>query len=183
MSNERKIPVKNRSSGRVGYKIDSLRVYRSWPKPNDVLFIPIDELIELKVGVPGGKKLLEGYLLIEDVEALSLIFDNEVEPEYKYTEKEISFLLYEGTDEQFLDCLDYSPVGVLDLVKSMAIQKQPNTTAKLDAINKKFNVNLARLIENAKDSVLTEESIVENKRRTLPITVEPTVSKYKVINK
>lgn len=184
MSNSRKVPVKNRSSSRVGYKIESLRVYRSWRKTGDIVFIPIDELIELKVVVPGGKKLLENYLLIEDEEALSLIFDN-IEPEYRYSEKEIEFLLYEGSNEQFLDCLDYAPNGVLELIRSMAIKKQPNTTIKVDAINKKFQINLNRLIENSKDILELENTVVENKRRAAPVVVESSsnTSKYKVVNK
>lgn len=188
MVNLRKVPVKNRTEGRVGYEIPSLRVSRSWRKVGDVLYIPIDELIELRSAVPGGRKLLEDYLLVEDEEAIAEIFDHEVAPEYFYSEKEIEFLLYEAEDEPFLDCLDYAPLGVLNLIQSFAIKKKPNTTAKVDAINKKMKINLNLLIENsaeAPDEVVAAEA---PQRRAAPVVVtknekNKSNSKYKIIEK
>lgn len=180
-----KIAVKNRSSSRVGYKIESLRVYRSWKKTGDVLFIPKEELIELRIAVPGGLKLLEDYLLIEDETARSEVFGYELEPEYAYSEKEIEYLLYEGPDEQFLDCLDYAPYGVLEIIKQMAIKKKPNTTVKFDAINEKFKINLNTLIVNAGSDISDEETIT-SKRRAAPVIIpkeEKTEGKYKVVKK
>lgn len=171
MDKNRKVVVKNRTKGMVGYKIDTLRVYRHWDKTGDILYISIDELIELST-LPGGLKLLEKYLLIEDEEAVSIVFGREMEPEYNYTEKEIDFLLYKAEDNQLFDCLDYAPEGVLRIIRSKSVDKIPNTTAKVEAINKRLNINLSMIRINAEDaaSELVEE--VETKRRSAPVVIE-----------
>lgn len=180
----RKIPVQSRAKSQVVYKIDSLRVERLWSKTGDIINIPIDELIELAT-VSGGKKMLEDYLLIEDKEALSVIFDHELAPEYSYKEAELDFILHKGTNEQLLDALDYAPQGALDLIKIMAIQNKPDTTIKIEAINKKFGINLNTIIKNAE----IEEAFVEEEiptRRTAPVEISAKPSstpKYKVVEK
>ena len=181
MDMSRKVTVKNRTKGMVGYKIDTLRVYRHWDKTGDVLFITIDELIELST-LPGGLKLLEKYLLIEDEEAIMAVFGREMEPEYKYTEKEIEFLLYKAEDDQLFDCLDYAPEGVLRIIRSKSIDRIPNTTAKVEAINKRLNINLSVIRTNA-ESPENDDAVVEvdQKRRSAPVVIEKTEtqSRYK----
>lgn len=166
----RKIFVTNRSRGTVVYRIPHLRVERIWKKPGDVLQIPIDELIEVTM-IPGGKRILEQYLMISDQEVLDLIFVDGIVPEYRYGPKEIEYLLYTGTNEEFLDTLDYAPKGVLDLILAMSIKKLPDTVVKVEAINKKFNVNLQAIRSNAtpEEEHLIEE--IKTQRRTAPIEI------------
>jgi len=180
MNNDRKIPVINRTKGRLGYKIDTLRVSRHWLNTGDVLYISINELIELTT-VPGGLKLLEKYLLIEDEEAITLIYGRELEPEYKYSEKEIEFLLYEGTDAQLLDCLDYAPQGVLKIIRAKATNKLPNTTVKVMAINQKLAINLSSMNINNQEEVAPEVEVETNARRSEPVKLPTAPSKYKVV--
>ena len=186
----KKIKVYNRTSGGLGYTIDALRITRSWDKQGDYLNIGIDELLELKT-VPGGMELLEKFMLIEDEEALKLIFDDrELEPEYKYGVAEVDFLLYESTLEQFLDALDYAPQGVLDLILAGAKNKLPNTTAKISAMNDKYKININKMYELNQDTEVAEEGEAANtsKRRSAPIVknvekLTPSVPKYDVVSR
>lgn len=181
-----KIAVVKRAKGSVGYKIDTLRVSRSWKHDaKDPIYIPVAELIELTT-IPGGRKLLEEYLIIQDEEARLEVLGIETSPEYLYTEKEVNYLLHKASNEQLLDCLDYAPIGVLDLIKMLAIQAKPDTTVKIDAINAKFNINLEELIKlNAELRPASEEGHIEaqTERRSAPIVLdeqEP-IKRYKII--
>ena len=96
-----------------------MRVSRSWEHDaKDPIYIPVAELIELTT-IPGGRKLLEEYLIIQDEEARLEVLGMETSPEYLYTEKEVNYLLHKASNEQLLDCLDYAPKGVLDLIKNV----------------------------------------------------------------
>lgn len=188
VNKEKRVKVVNRTSGSLAYKIDTLRVTRHWRKPGDYLNISIAELLELKT-VRGGQSLLENYVIIEDKEALSVLFpDQELEPEYNYGLKEIEALLYEADTEQLLDALDFAPKGVLDLIKAKSAEKLPNTTAKIEAINKKFNIDLNKVNELYQEKEILEEKPEPiRRRRTTPIieTGEPkqesSLPKYKVV--
>ena len=173
---DKKVKVVNRTDGMLGYSIPELRIKRFWRKPGDYLNISVAEMLELKT-VPGGMALLEDCVVIEDEEAIKLVFDDkEMEPEYRYGLKEVDFLLYEATLEQFLDALDYSPQGVLDLIKANAKKKLPNTTAKISAINDKFNIDMNKIHElgkpDADEEQVEEKPVVESKRRAAPIIEE-----------
>lgn len=190
VNKEKRVKVVNRASGSLAYKIDTLRVTRHWRKPGDYLNISIAELLELKT-VKGGQSLLENYVIIEDEEALSVLFpDQELEPEYKYGIKEIEVLLYEADTEQLLDALDFAPKGVLDLIKSKSAEKLPNTTAKIEAINKKFKIDLNKVNEFYQEKEIKEESPEPTRRRrTAPIVEteelkkETSLPKYNVVKK
>ena len=43
------------------------------------------------------------------------------EPEYYMSEQQIINLLKHGSMDAFLDCLDFAPVGVIELVKKFAV--------------------------------------------------------------
>lgn len=182
MDLNKKVSVRNRAKGSISYTIDSLRVTRVWTGTGTVINIPINELIELTT-IPGGQKLLDKYLVIEDAEALTAIYDYDLAPEYAYGEAEIDYLLHAGTNEQLLDALDYAPQGVLDLIRGMAIKQIPDTTAKVNAINEKFQINLTTLIANAADDTETKEEENVAARRSEPIVIEKKAapSKYKVV--
>lgn len=188
VNKEKRVKVVNRASGSLAYKIDTLRVTRHWRKPGDYLNISIAELLELKT-VKGGQSLLENYVIIEDKEALSVLFpDQELEPEYNYGLKEIEALLYEADTEQLLDALDFAPKGVLDLIKAKSAEKLPNATAKIEAINKKFKIDLNKINELYQEKeILEEKPEPTRRRRTAPIieTEEPkqesSLPKYKVV--
>lgn len=182
----KRVKVTNRTGGSLAYRIESLRVVRHWVKPGDHLNISIDELLELKT-VNGGTEILEDCVVIEDKEALRILFpDKEIEPEYAYGLKEIEFLLYEGETAQLLDTLDYAPKGVLDLIKSKSIEKLPNEMSKINAINDKFNIDINKIHELSKEKDIHEpKEEPKRKRRAKPLIEEetPEIPKYNVISK
>ena len=118
-----------------------------------------------------------------------------VEPEYFYTEEDIKHLLLDGSIDEFLDCLDFAPKGVIDILKDLAVSLPLNDMQKREAILKKtgFNVTNAIAIQNTKydgeaESVENEEKAKKRRvakeengsehnsgRRTAP-------PKYKVIS-
>ena len=76
--------------------------------------------------IPGGEVILREYLVIDNKEALDELLNGGVEPEYFYTEDEIKTLLLTGSLDQLMDCLDFAPGGVIDLVKKYAVELKIN---------------------------------------------------------
>jgi hypothetical protein len=174
----KKVAVISRSKGSVSYSIPTLRVSRTWLQAGDSIDIPIDELLELRV-TAGGAKLMDKYLMIADPTAYAIVYnEEEMIPEYQYGIEEVKYLLYEGTVEQLMDAIDYAPQGVLDLIKQLAVKKMPDKTDKIEVINKKFNINLLTIVQNATLEEDAEEKTVV--RRSEPVVIQPkTPSKYK----
>ena len=52
--------------------------------------------------------------------------DKNFEPEYHYTEDDIKTLLISGTLDQFLDCLDFAPDVIKDMIKDLAVELPVN---------------------------------------------------------
>ena len=107
-----------------------------------------------------------------------------IETERGLNQDEIKYLLYEAEDNALLDCLDYAPVGVLELIKEFSLEKMPNTTAKIKAINQKLNINLNKIIEMMRDDDddVGKQSTT-NGRRTAPVVLPEKKEKYKVVSK
>lgn len=160
------IKVKNRDNGRVGYTIPDLgNLHRDF-SIGEEKEITMDELRKLSY-IPGGKILLQDCLLIENDEAIKELL-GEVEPEYKYSEKEIKYVLQNGTLDQLKDTLDFAPLGVVDLIKDMAVKLEINDIAKRDYILKKTGFNVTKAIEiNKETAEVNKES--DKVRRTSPI--------------
>lgn len=89
----------------------------------------------------------------------------EVEPEYNYTPEDIKKLLQEGTLDELLDCLDFAPEGVTDLVKVIAVELPLNDVAKREAILEKLHFNVTNAIEIKKETELPTEKTEAPKRR------------------
>ena len=73
------------------------------------------------------------FLQIEEEKILK-DFNISVQPEYFMNEAQIKELLISGSLEAFLDCLDYAPTGVIDLVKELAIKIPLADYDKKDAL-------------------------------------------------
>ncbi len=184
------IKVTNRDSGRVGYKIEELGVRRQFA-PRETKEISFEELEKLSF-LSGGLTLLKNYLIVKNEDAMKEL-GIRVEPEYYYTEDQIKNVLLNGTMDEFLDCLDFAPEGVIDSLKKMAVDIPLNDVQKRDAILEKTGFNVTRAIEikntkydgeieSEKDSstpkrraAIPKEESTEAVRRTLP--------KYKVVTK
>ena len=79
-----------------------------------------------------------------------------------------------GSLDALLDCLDFAPTGVIELVKSLAVSLEINDISKRNAILEKTGFNVTKAIEinheTSEDSVDTVKT-----RRTAPITQKNTV--------
>ena len=163
-----KIKVRNRKKGSIGYQIPDLSVNRIF-RQGEVKELTMEELRKLKF-IPGGNTLLQNYLLVENEEAIKELIGN-IEPEYNYTEKEIEWLLLNGSIEQLADCLNFAPLGVIDLVKNLAVDLKIDNMSKRRLIESKTGLNVTRAIEIKEDieKEKQEDAQPEAQRRATPV--------------
>lgn len=187
-----KIKVINKFNGTVGYEVPELGVHRNF-YPKESKDISFDELEKLSF-IPGGDDILRNYLEIADEDVVMELFNEKSEPEYHYSEEDVKKLLTVGSLDQFLDCLDFAPDAIKDMIKDMAVELPLNDMAKRNAIQEKlgFDVTKAIEIKNTKYDGENEADIKENDshsgRRAAPIksdktTTTPSGRRYKPINK
>ena len=178
----REIKVTNRGSGSVGYTIPDLGNLSRHFENGETKTLTFDELEKLS-WVPGGEYLLKNCLVVEDEEAVNQLL-NKVEPEYYYSKDDVKRLLTIGTIDEFLDCLDFAPVGVLDMVKTMAVELPLNDVAKRDAILNKLNFDVTKAIELRKSmNIETEKKAGEGRRAATPSKTTEAAPARRVIKK
>ena len=189
IENDKMIKVTNKDNGHVGYTIPDLNLTRTFAA-NETKEISMNELRKLSY-VSGGKVLLRDYLVLDNQEAIEELL-NKVEPEYYYTEEDVKNLLLTGSLDALKDCLDYAPVGTIDLLKKVAVELPLNDVAKRKAILEMtgFNVDSAIMInEETKDEKVSEPTVrrvnsqnIATEKPTGRRTEAPT-SPIKIINK
>lgn len=165
------IKVMNRDNGTVGYTIPDLNNLHRNFQPKEEKEVTMEELRKLSY-LPGGETIIRDCLIIENEEALKELLCD-VEPEYFYTEEDIKTLLTSGTIDQFMDCLDFAPAGVIDLVKDLAVKMEINDIRKRQAILEKTGFNVDKAIQINKETS-EEEMPVEKTRRAQPISTNAT---------
>lgn len=170
--------VKNRSAGVVLYKIPEDNIVRRFA-PGETKRLSYEELLHLSYQ-PGGDALLLNFLQIQS-EGVPKSLGIKTEPEYYMSEQQIVDLLKNGSMEAFLDCLDFAPVGVIELVKKYAVTLPLDNYEKRQALKAKtgFDVDMAIANSGLEPDAKEEEKIkaaVET-----PTTGRRTTSKYKVI--
>ena len=138
------IKVINKDNGIVGYTVPDLGVHRNF-YPGETKEVTYEELEKLSF-IPGGMVILKELLEITDREATKQLFSKEPEPEYHYTKDDVKRLLLTGTLDQFLDCLDFAPEVIKDMVKDMAVDLPLNDIAKRQAIQEKLGFDVTREI-------------------------------------
>ena len=130
--------VKNRSAGMVVYKLPELGIRREFA-PGETKKISYDELEKLTYQ-SGGRTLMNKYLQInstqEKVSAVAVLDELNLkhEPEYFMSEAQVTELLKNGSMDEFLDCLDFAPAGVIDLIKDISVKLPLNDIEKRAAI-------------------------------------------------
>ena len=158
------IKVLNRDNGSVVYSIPEMngltRVFQS----GETKEVSFEELQKLSY-IPGGMYLLQNNLVILDnKQAINLLL-GEVEPEYSYTKEDIINLMKNGSLDEFLDCLDFAPGGVKDLIKTLAVELPLNDVAKREAIFNKLGFNVDNAIRIKKEAADPDEERPVSKRR------------------
>ena len=174
MNKNTKIKVKNRSTSSISYALPDMNNFRRRFAAGEVKELPFEEVQKLTY-IPGGDYMLQHYLLIENIEARDEILGS-VELEYDFDEAAVKNLLVNGSMDQLLDCLDFAPLGVIDLVKKVATDIKLNDIRKREVIYKKtgYNINSAIMINEE-----TDESVKEDK--TSGRRVQPTIEEVKPV--
>lgn len=168
LKGDTQITVTNRDNGTVGYTIPDLNNLHRNYQAKEKKSITMEELRKLSY-IPGGLYLLRNCLVLDNKEAIQELL-GEVEPEYFYSEAEIKQLLKTGSLAQLEDCLDFAPKGVIDLVKSIAVETELNDINKRQVILNKTGFNVTKAIEINRET--TEAEVQEEKvRRAAPVTV------------
>lgn len=158
MINEKAIySVKNRSASTVIYSIPEMNNLRREFRPGEIKSVTGSELIQLSYR-PGGRRIIENYLLINNEEVLDGL-NMEVEPEYKLDEAGVVKLLKDGSEDQLIDCLNFAPEGVKDLVKAVALAMPLNDLNKCKIIKDMLGYDV--LFVRSTNEQIAKESGVE----------------------
>ena len=146
--------VKNRSSSMVVYRIPETNLRREFA-PGETKRIPFGELEKLTYQ-PGGRELLENFLqILEEEVTTNLNVHRELE--YDMSEEQVRDLLLTGSVDAFLDALDFAPIGVIDLIKSMAVALPLTNLQKRKALKDKTGFDVDRALMH-----IEEERAEEN---------------------
>lgn len=189
MDNEKLIKIENRSGGNVGYRIPEMGVRRQFTKMGEIKEIPFKELRALSY-TPGGDVLLKQFLMVHDRDAITALLNEDMEPEYFYTEEQIKQVMISGSVDEFKDMVDFSLEGGRDIIKKLAVELPLNDIAKREYIKEKlsFDVNKAIFINNESSKPVEEEE--KSKRRVSlpnaqteekPATTGRRIPKYDIV--
>lgn len=168
------IKVLNRDNGSVCYSIPEMNGLRRVYQSGETKQVTFEELQKLSY-IPGGMTLLKQNLVILNDEAVNRLLGH-VEPEYRYTEADVIKIMREGSLDQFLDCLDFAPDGVKELIKTLAVEMPLNDVNKRQAIFNKLGFNVDNAIRIKKESEQPVKAAPAAHRR-VQITQTPTVSR------
>ena len=140
-----KIAVKNRSNSTVVYSIPEMGIRREYA-PGETKRVMKDE-IEALTYRAGGMNLLNRFLQVGDESVLQAM-SMSVEPEYWLSEEEVKKLLLTGSLDEFLDCLDFAPEGVIELIKKYAVSLPLNDVSKRKALKDKTKYDVDSILRN-----------------------------------
>lgn len=180
MADERIFEVKNRSSSILVYSIPEERIRREF-MPGETKRIKFTEL-EMLSYQPGGQSMINNYLLIKDAQGVKEL-NTKTEPEYYMTEEQVVDLIKNGSLDAFLDCLDFAPAGVIELVKDLSVKLPISDYQKRQALKDKigFDVDAAlrHLEEERAESV---EAVTEEPHERRVKAEEPTARRIIIPN-
>jgi hypothetical protein len=179
--------VKNRSASRVVYRIPEEGIRREFG-PGEVKQLSFAELEKLSYQ-PGGVAMMANFLQIQNADAVQNL-GIRTEPEYHMTETQIIDLIKTGSLDAFLDCLDFAPVGVIDLLKKFAISIPLTDYDKRKALKEKTGLDVDAALKNiAAEKADEGKQATTNTRRIQPVVEETSPGRrtsganYKVVTK
>ena len=177
--NEKYLIVKNRSTSRVIYQIPSLNIRREFA-PGEAMKISLNELHKFMYE-PGARSLLENFLQLQ-AESVLQDFNINTQPEYFLDEQQVKDLLLTGSLDAFLDCLDFAPIGVIDLIKSYAISLPLSDYNKRQALKEKIGFDVDAALINQKKEQEEEQSVNTNKTQTVRPQAAPSTTRRTTVN-
>ena len=137
----RKVAIKNRSTATVIINIPNRGIMKELQPGQTINTLTFADIEDYSYQ-PGGEVMLKEYLQLSEVDIKDLDF-GEPQPEYNYGEKEIEELIKTGSLDAFLDCLDFAPTGVIDIIKKMAVDLPMTDTQKIKALEEKTGFDAA----------------------------------------
>ena len=194
MDTNKKVQVRNRSNRVVIYHVDDMHVRREFA-PGETKMIPVEELMALSQKA-GGAYIIRNSLFIQDAPTVKEM-PMKVEPEYYLDDKGVIDLLKNGSVDALLDCLDFAPNGVIDLVQKYALELPLTDTRKIKAIKNKIGFDVALALKH-KEELAAEaaeaaangetESGMRVTARRVPISIAEdagrrTTPRYNVVKK
>lgn len=187
--NAKTYKVKNRSASMVVYTIPEMNVRREI-MPGEIRSIPFEELEALSYQ-PGGRTLMADFLQLQ-AEEVTQELGIKREVEYDMSEEDIKNLILNGSLDEFLDCLDFAPIGIIDLIKSFAVELPMSDMAKADALKKKTGFDVVTALANIRkeqeddvEAAATEvpQRRVQKKEAATKPAERRTTPKYTVVSK
>lgn len=168
-----KFKVKNRSSSQVIYRIPEDGIRRAFA-PGETKEITFGELEKLTYR-EGGPEILKNFLQILDEKVTSGL-NVHTEAEYYMSEQQIVELIKTGSLEAFLDCLDYAPQGVIDLLIQLSTRVPLEDYKKRQALKEKTGYDVDAAIKNMKAEQEDDDSAFKAINTSSTSTAQPTVS-------
>lgn len=156
MTNETYFNVKNRSAGIVVYSIPEDGIRREFA-PNEIKRIRFQELEKLSYQ-SGGRELMQHFLQITSAEVLNNL-NIQAEPEYYMNDEQVIDLIKNGSIEAWLDCLDFAPIGVIDLVKKYAVAVPVSDIEKRRTLKQKTGFDVDAALRHIEEERLEEEAM------------------------
>ena len=180
MDRKKMYNVKNRSASVIVVRIPDLN-YRKEFAPGETTRMSFEEIEKLNYQ-PGGKELIGNFLQIMEDEVTDTLGVPR-EAEYYMNEQQIVDMLRSGSLDQLKDCLDFAPIGVIDLVKQLSIALPLTDTQKIQAIKNKTGFDVEQALRNMAEEKESDET-TENTANTAPkATGRRTTPNYKVVSK
>lgn len=161
MDDNVKIKIKNRSHSPVYYHVADMGNLERVFSGLEEKVVTFEEVRKLN-GTTGGHVLLRDYLVIKNEQAVKEL-GIPVEPEYYYEKQDVIRILKEGSMDEFLDCLDFAPDGVIDMIKEYAVTLPLNDVAKREVLLEKFDYDVGKTIEIKK---ISEEGMEKQGKAT-----------------
>lgn len=152
---ERTVKIKNRSASQIIYTIPELGIRREF-SPGETKIIAFDELEKLNWQA-GGRELMMSFLQVTENKAIEDL-NIPTEVEYHMSEEQIIDLLLNGDLDAYLDCLEFAPVGVIDLIKLYAVELPLTDTRKIEALKEKTGFDAAIAYKNKMADLAPEDT-------------------------
>ena len=166
--------VTNRSTSRIGYTLPEDKIRRIFA-PGESKSIPYWELEKLTFQ-PGGCTLIADYLLIENEEAIKKI-GMPTEPEYYMTKEQVINLMKTGSIDAWVDCLNFAPQGVIEMIKDFSVSLPFNDVEKREALKEKTGFDVDAAIRNVQADKAVEATVSNGPAR------RTSAPNYKIVNK
>lgn len=180
--------VTNRSASVVVYSILEDNIKREF-QPGETKKIKHSELEKLSYQT-GGPLLINNYFLIRSEEAIKEL-GVPTEPEYYMTENDVIELIKTGSIDTWLDCLDFAPHGVIEMIKKLSVTVPLNDYEKRRALKEKTGFDVDAAIKHVEEEREEENELPKAPaQRRVKTDAAPaaqpgrrTTPKYNVVNK